>query len=77
MHLNKVSKERESAVMQDLFARVFIVALLILYAGVALVFVIGILRTWIWRPIKRKISVQQPERKHRAIKSASQERIPS
>jgi len=63
--------------MQDLFARIFIVALLILYAGVALVFVIGILRTWIWRPIKRKISVQQPERKHRAIKSASQERIPS
>jgi len=77
MHLNKVSKERESAVMQDLFARVFIVALLILYAGVALVFIIGILRTWIWRPIKRKISVQQPERNHRALKSASHERIPS
>jgi len=63
--------------MQDLLARIFIVALFVFYAAIALVFVGAGLRTWVWRPIRRKFSAQQPARSYRAIKSTRGERSPS
>ena len=60
--------------MQDLLARIFIVGMFILYSGIALVFIGAGIRDWVWRPVKRKFSAQQPARNYRAIKSTSRER---
>lgn len=63
--------------MQDVFARFFIVFLLVLYSGIALIFVIGGIRKWIWRPIIGKFSRQHQARNYRRIKSTSREGSPS
>jgi len=63
--------------MQDLLARIFVVFLFILYAGIAIVFVGAGIRAWVWRPTKRKFSLKQPARMYRAIKSTSSERSSS
>ena len=59
--------------MQDILARSFVVFLLALYAGIALVFVIAGIRKWIWRPIAERISPSRGDKNYRRIKSTSRE----
>jgi hypothetical protein len=59
--------------MQDILARSFVVFLLALYAGIALVFVIAGIRKWIWRPIAERISPSRGGKSYRRIKSTSRE----
>jgi hypothetical protein len=59
--------------MNDIIARSFVVFLLVLYAGIALAFVIAGIRKWIWRPIAEKISACRPDRSYHRIKSSSRE----
>jgi hypothetical protein len=63
--------------MQDILARSFIVFILALYAGVALVFVIAGFRKWVWRPIAGRLSPRQAEESYRRIKSTTREESPS
>jgi hypothetical protein len=59
--------------MQEMIARVFIIFVLALYAGICLVFVIAGIRKWIWRPIAGKSSAAHPERSYNTIKPTRQE----
>jgi hypothetical protein len=59
--------------MQEMIASFFIIFVLALYAGISLVFVIGGIRKWIWRPIAGKSSAVHPERSYNSIKPTSQE----
>ena len=59
--------------MQDFLARAFIIFVLVMYAAISLVFVVGAIRKWIWRPIFGKLSARRPEKKFQRIKSASRE----
>jgi hypothetical protein len=63
--------------MQDILARSFAVFVLAFYAIIALVFVIGAIRKWIWRPITAKIFARRPEKNYRGIKSTRHEGSPS
>jgi len=55
--------------MDDIVARVFIVAMLVMYAAIALVFVVAGLRKWIWEPVFGKFLERRPERNFRRIPS--------
>jgi hypothetical protein len=55
--------------MQDILARIFIVFMLVMYAAIALVFVVAGIRKWIWEPIARKILPRRAERDFRRIQS--------
>jgi hypothetical protein len=63
--------------MQDILARIFVIFLLVLYAGIAVVFVFVGIRNWIYRPIKNKLSRRHPEKVYHGIKSTSREESPS
>ena len=63
--------------MEDILARVFIVFLLVLYGGIALVFVVVSIRNLIWYPVKNKLLARRPEKGYRRVKSASREQSPS
>lgn len=63
--------------MDDILARVFVIFLLILYTSVALVFVVAVIRNWVWQPIKRKLRGRSPQKSYRGINSASHGESPS
>lgn len=59
--------------MPDLFARVFVVFLLVLYVSVALVFIGAGIRHWFWRPIKSRIPARNPQKSFQRINSPRSE----
>jgi len=63
--------------MEDLLARIFVVFLLLFYAAIALAFVVAGIRTWIWRPLRKKFPEKERARKFRHIKSTRSEQSPS
>lgn len=63
--------------MQDILATSFVVFVLAFYSIIALVFVIGAIRKWIWRPIAKKISARHPDKSYHRFKSTSHEGSPS
>ena len=63
--------------MQDMIASVFILFVLVLYAGISLVFIIAGIRKWVWNPIAKKISPRSSESTYRRVKSTRQEESPS
>ena len=63
--------------MDDIFARSFIIFVLLLYATVACVFIFAAFRRWIWRPIANKFRDQNHQKNYQGIKSPSREESPS
>jgi hypothetical protein len=63
--------------MDDIFARSFIIFVLLLYATVAFIFIFAAFRRWIWRPIANKFRGQSQEKNYQGIKSPSHEESPS
>lgn len=63
--------------MQDILARIFVILLLVLYSGVALVFVITGIRDWVCRPIRRRLWGRRPKETYQRIKSTRREESPS
>ena len=63
--------------MEDILARSFVVFVLVFYAVITLVFVIGAIRKWIWRPIAAKLFADRPEKGYQRIKSTRHEGSPS
>ena len=55
--------------MRDIISSSFIIFVLLLYVVVALVFVMGAARKWIWAPLAGKLSAHSPQRNFRAVKS--------
>lgn len=63
--------------MQDVLARFFVVFVLVFYAIITLVFLIGAVRKWIWRPITAKLSARNSQEGYQRIKSTRHEGSPS
>lgn len=55
--------------MQDIVARMFIVAMFVMYTAIALVFVAAGFRKWIWEPVFGKVLARHTERNFRRIPS--------
>jgi hypothetical protein len=69
--------QNQNEPVPDILARIFVIFMLVLYAGISLVFVFIGIRNWIWRPIKRMLTAGHPDKSYRGIKSASREENPS
>jgi hypothetical protein len=63
--------------MDDILARVFVVFLVVLYTGVALVFVGAGFRNLIWQPVRQKLWARRPEKSFHTIKTTSSGESPS
>lgn len=50
--------------MQDMLATIFLVLLLVLYAGIALIFVVTWVRDLIWRPLRSRLSGRHAEKSY-------------
>ena len=59
--------------IQDIVARIFIIFLLALYTGIALVFVLAGIRKWVWCPLAGKIAAGCPDTSYSRIKRTGQE----
>lgn len=63
--------------MHDMASSIFILFVLALYSGIALVFIIAGIQKWIWRPMAKKISRQHAESRFGRVRSTRQEESPS
>lgn len=75
VHLNCI--KGKLTVMDDILASIFIIFLLLLYSSIALVFVVMGIRTWIWRPLRKKSPEKEHTRKFRHVKSTRSQHSPS
>lgn len=63
--------------MQDIVASIFILFVLALYTGIALVFIVAGIRKWVWGPMAKKISPERSGSSYGGVRSTRQEESPS